>query len=119
MTITLTMRHKMELRDKMDGTGYEFVVGYNDHKGHLQIGNVSVAFDDRNNFRCGDDEYSGAVAQVEENRDDPVRLNGQSVPKLRDPAEMLMRALAADLGFTVTKAGCEGCEPENSFKISV
>jgi len=98
--VILTTQPKIDFTDKLDGTGFNLCASHSGHHTQLQIGNVSVAFDDRNEFR-GQDDYSGYVIQLIELQDDPVRLNNQSVLPRPDVAEMLMRAIAADLGFSV------------------
>jgi hypothetical protein len=94
---------KPVLRPKSDGTGYDFYrVG--EHKAVLKVGNVSLAFDGRNNWD-GREDNQGEVIELMEYHDDPVRLHGESVEGSdgRDSvAERLLFALAADLGYFVT-----------------
>jgi len=109
MTVLTIEQKAPELRVKPDGTGYDVHVPYNGTRAQLQIGNVSVAFDDRNGFRGEDGETYGAVyVQLGENTDDPVRLNGGSVDPGRGCAEKLLYALAADLGFRVERDNHDG-----------
>jgi hypothetical protein len=106
--IKLTMIPRMVMRNKMDGSGFEFVTDYSGHKGHLQVGNVSIAFDGRNNFDARNDrgeidEYSETVVELSENRDDPVRYNNDSVTGSYSAAEKMLYALAKDLGYSIKK----------------
>ncbi len=102
MTIELTMQPKISFQDKNDGTGFNVVAGYKDHLAQLQIGNVSIAFDDRNDWSANT-EYNGFIIRLGEFRYDPVRLNNESMRAGDSAAENILRALAADLGFDVTK----------------
>ncbi len=87
---------------KTGGTGYD-VQRIGEHHAVFTVGNVSVAFDGRNNWR-GDAEYEGEVIELSEYKDCPVRLGTVDYPKVgRDPAEILLCVLAADLGYTVTR----------------
>ena len=100
----LMMQPRLEMRIKKDGSGFEFRTAYKDHHGHLQIGNVSVAFDDRNDW-CNRESCSRDTICVElfELADDPVQLNGTSVTDISDPADKLLFALAADRGYRLEK----------------
>jgi hypothetical protein len=95
-----------------DGTGYTVQPAYAGHSVHLDIGNVSIVFDDRNIWAApGNEVYSSVVLQFAEYRDDPVRLC--NAPMAVNPgetgcAERIMRALAIDLGFTVKRDSEEG-----------
>ena len=93
---------KPVLRAKSDGTGYDFErVG--NHHATLKIGNVSLAFDGRNNWDSRE-ANQGEVIELMEYHDDPVRLNGTSVEGCEghnNGAERLLHALAADLGYFV------------------
>jgi hypothetical protein len=91
------------LRPKSDGTGFE-LCREGEHRAILAVGNVCVAFDGRNNW-AGTEGYSGEVIELAEYKDCPVRLGSVDCPKVgRDPAEILLCALAADLGYTVTRS---------------
>lgn len=98
MSITLTMRPRITFEDFNDGTGGKLVAGYEGHHATLIIGNVSIAFDNRNEW-TGKDGYSGYVIQLPVLTDDPVRLNNQSVTDGASAAERIARALASDLGM--------------------
>jgi hypothetical protein len=93
------------LRPKTDGTGYDFC-REGEHSATLTIGNVSVAFDERNNWP-GTEGYRGEVIELSEYNDDPVRVNGSSAadrnqpPGHVDSAVLLLRALADDLGYRI------------------
>jgi len=98
---------KPVLRPKSDGTGYDFCrVG--EHCAVLTIGAVSLAFDGRNNWDWDssvDCSGEGEVIELMEYHDDPVRLHGNGVECVdgrNSPAEQLLYALAADLGYFVT-----------------
>jgi len=105
--VTLTMRPNLKMTTKMDGTGFELATGYGDHFGQLQIGNVSIAFDDRNGFvPSAGEEYSGVCIELEEFHDDPVRLNGASVGSYDDcnsAAYKILYALSKDQGYSLVK----------------
>lgn len=103
MTIELTMQPRITFEDCGDGTGFKAVAGYNGHNAMLRIGNVSIAFDDRNDWKAKDG-YSGYIIKLEEYRDDPVRLNNQSVTDGASAAECIARALATDLGMKLVPA---------------
>jgi hypothetical protein len=91
-------------RPHSDGTGYDVRNAYNGHHLHLEIGNVSIAFDDRDVWLCpADGSHDRPVLQFGEYTDDPVRLDGTSCPRCKDTAETLLFALAADLGYTLSK----------------
>ncbi len=91
-------------RPHSDGTGHDIRNAYNGHTLHLQIGNVSIAFDGRDVWLCPDDgSYHAPVLQFSEDTNCPVRLDGYDCPKCDDVAETIMFALAADLGYTLTK----------------
>jgi len=97
---------KPVMTPKSDGTGYE-TCRVGEHRATLQIGNVSLAFDGRNNWD-GTNEWecdAGEVIELMEYHDDPVRLHDDGV-ELSDgrdsPAEKLLYALANDLGYFVT-----------------
>jgi len=107
MSYVATVQLGLDLRSKTDGSGYEVCVG-RDPKVHLKVGNVSVAFDDRNQFKA-DDEYSGCIVQVGPLTDDPVRLNGESVRDGDSPAVKLLFALADDLGYSIDCPKCKHC----------
>ena len=98
MTIQLTMQPRITFKDCGDGTGGKFVVAYDGHNATLKIGNVSIAFDDRNDWEPKDG-YTGYIVQLGELRDDPVRLNNQSVRGGAGAAECIARAIATDLGM--------------------
>lgn len=95
------------LRPLSDGTGFE-LCREGEYRASLTIGNVSVAFDGRNNRR-GIGRYGGNQLDLSEYADDPVRLDGDSVADRDQPlgqadsAVSLLHALAADLGYTVTR----------------
>jgi hypothetical protein len=94
---------KPVLLPKTDGTGYDFCrVG--EHHAVLKIGNVSLAFDGRNNWDERDD-CTGEVIELMEYHDDPVRLDNEAVRGGEGPAEKLLFALAADLGYCVSREG--------------
>jgi hypothetical protein len=98
----LTVQPNLVTVDCLDGTGYKTGLAYDGNNAVLKIGNVSIAFDGRNNWR-GEDGHSGLVLQLQELTDDPVRLNNQSVrADSNSLAETIMRAIADDLGFTVS-----------------
>ena len=103
--LTLTVQLAAPVRrPHSDGTGYDIRNAYNGHHVQLQIGNVSIAFDDRDVWLCPDDgSYASPVLQFSENTDCPVRFDGDDCPKCDDVAETIMFALAADLGYTVSK----------------
>jgi hypothetical protein len=106
MTILTIEQKAPEVRVKPDGTGFELDAGYEGVRAHLKLGNVSVAFDARNQWRGRDGETFGAVyTELGEYTDDPVRLNGGSVDPGRDTAEKLLFALAADLGYRIEREG--------------
>jgi hypothetical protein len=113
MSYVATVQLGLDLRTKKDGSGYDVCVG-RDPKVHLQVGNVSVAFDDRNIFRA-EEGYSGCIVQVGAMTDDPVRLAGKSVLAGCSPAEKLLYALADDLGYSLSPNGqglrgvCDDC----------
>lgn len=124
MSYVATVQFGLEMRSKSDGSGYTVYPSRGAHV-HLQVGNVSVAFDDRNIFHA-DGDYSGIVVQVGPLTDDPVRLNGESVTVGDSPAEKLLRALAADLGYRISRdesfaggvcddCGCHSPELENGY----
>lgn len=106
MSFVLTMQPKLNLQARHDGTGFVLETAYAGHSGHLKIGNVSVAFDDRNDHRPDTaGRVDGVCVQLSELHDDPVRVNNTSVHDVSDPAEKLLLALAADLGYSVEKIG--------------
>ena len=90
---------------RKDGSGYDVSAPYSGHNIQLQIGNVSLAFDDRNVWRASRDDvdYPGIVMEFMEYADCPVRLDGDDCPKCTSAAETLLFALAADMGFTVSR----------------
>lgn len=89
---------------KPDGSGYEILTAYDGHNIQLQIGNVSIAFDGRNEFKAiGDEAYCDPIMEFSGYHDCPVRLDGDDCPKCDDVAETILFALAADLGYTVSK----------------
>jgi len=91
---------KPVLQVKRDGTGYE-TRRVGEHCASLTIGNVSLAFDGRNNWD-GRFDVDREVIELMEYSDDPVRLNNVSCPGGDSIAEKLLFALAADLGYTVS-----------------
>ena len=91
------------VKPKPDGTGYDIRNSCSGHRVQLQIGNVSIAFNDRNEFKAiGDETYPEPVMQFAEYTDYPVRLGGIDCQR-GNVAETLMFALAADLGYYVSK----------------
>jgi len=66
---------------------------------YATFGNVSVAFDQRNYARHDDAEDCGVSLEFGAYDDDPVRLNDERVDDGDSPAEKLLFALAADLGY--------------------
>lgn len=108
------------LRPKSDGTGYDFC-RKSEHRAILTIGNVCVAFDGRNHWP-GTEGYSGEVIELFEYGDCPVRVYGSDVVGHDDPAVLLLRALATDLGYRIESldgggarpcTGCKDCEDCN------
>ena len=99
------MQPKVVMNDRRDGSGFTLGPAYGGHHGHLAIGNVSIAFDDRNDYR--EKDVSGICVQLSELRDDPVRLNNISVHDIYDPADKLLFALAADRGYRLEKIESE------------
>jgi hypothetical protein len=102
MSISLNIEPaKPVLVAKPDGSGYE-VRNEGEHRASLHVGNVSLAFDGRNNF-VGDPDLNLDRERIElsEYRDCPVRLGRVDFNGGRNPAESLLFALAADLGFSV------------------
>lgn len=89
---------------RTDGTGFDVRTAYSGHHANLVIGNVSIAFDGRNEWR-GDEDSSatGVVMQFAEYHDSPVRLDNVDCPRCDDVAETILFALAADLGYTLSK----------------
>ena len=62
------------------------------------------AFDGRNMFDPAEDcGGHGDIYEFGVDTDDPVRLCNISCPKHEDVAESILRALAADLGFSISK----------------
>ena len=103
MTLTVQLADPIR-RPHGDGTGYDVRNAYNGHNIGLKIGNVSIAFDGRDVWSALEGETChDTVMQFAEYRDDPVRLDGVSRSKCHDVAETILRALAADLGYTVSK----------------
>lgn len=90
---------------RTDGMGYELRTAYDGHHCQLQIGNVSIAFDGRNNWKA-QEGYDGIVIEFGSLKDDPVRLDGVSCPPGDTVAETILLALAADLGYTVNSPIC-------------
>ena len=86
---------------KPDGSGYD-VRTKGEHHACLFIGNVSLAFDGRDNFVPNPDlNLDRKRIELSEYRDCPVRLNGVDFNGGHNPAESLLFALAADIGFSV------------------
>ena len=86
-----------------DGSGY-YVHREGEHRASLHVGNVSLAFDGRNNFvGQGCFNFDRERIELSEYKDCPVRLNRVDFGGNDDPAESLLRALAADLGFSVAR----------------
>jgi hypothetical protein len=105
MSIKAIIQICLGLRDRKDGTGYAVCIE-GEPRVNVRIGNVSIAFDYRNGYD-GDADYPGIVLELAEYRDDPVRLNGTSFKDCADPAERVLRALAADLGYRIERDDCE------------
>ncbi len=104
MSFNLTMSTNLDFRVNPGGNGFSLKAGYGGHQAQLQIGNVSLAFDDRNDFTGEEDaNYSSCYVQLNEMTDDPVRVNNVSVTGYANPAERLLHALAVDLGYFVEK----------------
>ncbi len=80
-------------------SGYEIRIPNCGHHVQLQIGSVSIYFDDCNNY---EGNVNGVVMEFSESFYCPVRLNGDECPK-GDVAEIIMFAIAADLGYTLSK----------------
>ena len=88
---------------RSDGSGY-YIRREGEHRASLLIGNVSLAFDGRNNFvGQGTFNFDRERIELSEYGDCPVRLDGVDCPKCADAAETLLFALAADLGYTVSR----------------
>lgn len=93
------------LRLKADCSGYD-LCREGEHRANLVIGNVSIAFDGRNQFD-GRSGFVGEVIELSEYNDDPVHVHGSSVsdsskpPGHDDSAVLLLRALATDLGYRI------------------
>ena len=104
MSFVLTMQPNLVMDTRSDGKGFDLRATFSDNHGQLQIGNVSIAFDDRN-ILTGGHSYSGLVVQLGPLTDDPVRLDNRSVTDGDSPEERLLYALAADLGYKVEKEG--------------
>ena len=86
---------------KSDGIGYD-VRREGEHRAVLTIGNVSLAFDGHNNFvAVPDANLDREVIELFDYADDPVRLGYASYNGGDSPAESLLFALAADLGYDV------------------
>jgi hypothetical protein len=86
-----------------DGSGYT-VDRVGEHCAWLAVGDVTVAFDGRNNWHGDPDmDLRAEIIELSEYKDDPVRLDDVSCPKCDDPAETLLFALAANLGYTVSR----------------
>jgi len=95
---------KPVMMPKSDGSGYE-TCRVGEHRATLQIGNVSLAFDGRNQWD-GREDCRAEVIELSDYYDDPVRLNGNSVEGSEgrnNPGEKLLFALAADLGYFVSR----------------
>lgn len=105
MSVELTIQPNLVWQDNGDGTGFGLVTGYTGHHAQLQIGNVSIAFDDCNNWQkpAEDGAYSGIVIKLSELSDDPVRFNDDSPTDVNGFAAKLMYSLAADLGYRLEK----------------
>ena len=77
---------------------------YNGVSARLMIGNVSLAFDDRNEWSGDEGETYGTVNTVlSEYGDDPVRLGDDSQLQGRDCVTRLLYAIAADQGYLLEK----------------
>lgn len=106
MKLLTTVNLKFE--SSGDGTGFKVSTGYGGNYAVLKIGNVSLAFDDRNEWEAKEG-YSGFNIERSELTDDPVSLHDKSVADLdgnSDPAYRLLVALASDLGYGLVKEGC-------------
>ena len=85
-----------------DGKGYE-LYREGEHNARLTIGNVTVAFDGRNNWSGG--PACSEVIELSEYTDCPVQLGCADSPRVgRSSTEKLLYALAADLGYSVSSA---------------
>lgn len=114
MNLTIRLA-KPTLHPMPDGRGFTVHTAYDGHDAVLKIGHVSVAFDGRNIFDPGNDPFNrGDVYQFGEYVSDPVRLCGISCPKHENVGESILRALAADLGFSVSKTDGSTCDPHES-----
>ena len=96
---------KPVLQVQPDGVGYE-TRRVGNHRANLHVGNVSLAFDGRNNWD-GRFDVDREVIELSEYHDDPVRLGSVSCPGGDSVAETLLFALAADLGYTVCTGDCD------------
>lgn len=94
---------KPVMRINPNGTGYA-VCREGNHRANLRIGNVSLAFDGRNNF-TGHPGADREMIELSEYADDPVRIDLVSCPGNADAAEKLLRALAAELDYHVEYIG--------------
>jgi len=102
LTLTIQLA-KPNLQPLRSGLGHTVYTAYDGHNAMLSIGNVSIAFDGRNLWEG--EAGRGDMYQFGEYTDDPVRLNGVSCPVGSNVAERIMRALAADLGYSVSPKG--------------
>lgn len=103
------------------GEAYELALPYDGHHVQLQVGNVSIAFDGRNQHQhiCAadatrDSDCSGYLLQFGAYEDCPVRLDGDDCPKCETVAETLLFALAADLGYIISTPA-----PQPASKVTI
>lgn len=93
---------------KPNGKGFNIRKAYGDHKVRLQIGNISVAFDDRDGYVSNEHhECQGEAFAFSDYRDDPVRRFNTPVEG-DGCAEKLFFALAAELGYSVRRNESKG-----------
>jgi hypothetical protein len=100
--VKLMIQPSMVLLGKEDGSGYDIRTDSDNHKAILSIGDVSVAFDGRNNFD-NVSGYYGSVIELSDYENDPVRRDNKSIQAGIGCAEKLLIALAEQLGYSITR----------------
>ena len=96
----LNLQPNLRFADRCDGTGWDISAHYSGQQAQLQIGEISLAFDDRNQYQASGEGHYGAVIRLGELTDDPVRYRGKSVAG-ESAEHKLLFALAEQLGYSL------------------
>lgn len=90
-------------RPKPGGLGYNLCREGTNYA-TFSVGNVTVAFSGPNNWD-GRPDSADEVIELSENTHCPVKVGDVLWPACDDPAVTLLRALASDLGYSISRDG--------------